>query len=150
MSAEWLDKIAGMLDNSMGKNAQRQAAYDAATQMDALLPYGTRNADLFAQLLRKMFETWIHGMHYLRPVEALDHRLPETMMRSDLEVASEYGLTSEKSIHAKQEWLERARSMRVQRCVAHLEAGWPPEDCISFICARDEWEQARRKARAAA
>lgn len=150
MPADWLDKIAGMLDNSMGKNAQRQAAYEAAVAMDEGLPYGTRNGDLFAGLLRRMFEAWVHHMRYLQPAETLEHHLPETMTRSDLDVATEYGLNTSKSIQTKQEWLEKARNRRIERCSAHLALGWEVCMCVSFVCAQDEWRTACGQARVAA
>ena len=74
---------------------------------------------------------------------ALD-RLLETMERSDVRVAGEYGLKSAAAIKAKQVEIAEARETRIRRIVVHLEAGWELSDAICFAAAKDEWFAARR------
>jgi len=74
--------------------------------------------------------------------------LPETMIRSDVRVASEYGLKSAAAIRAKQDEISAAREIRIRRIVTHLEAGWVESDAITFAAAKDEWFTARRMCRA--
>ncbi len=76
----------------------------------------------------------------------IDDQLPRTRKRSDSEVASDYGLTSKAAIIAKQAQIAEARETRVERCALHLRAGWCDSDALCFVAARDEWQEALRRA----
>ena len=130
---------------TVGSVDKRRDAYRAAAVMEETMPTGTRNAAAFRQILRRTFEQWVHHMLFLQPVPVVDAHLPETMLRSDVEVATDYGLGTEKGIRDKQRNISAARDMRISRCADHIAAGWTEGECISFVCARDEWRDAKRK-----
>lgn len=76
----------------------------------------------------------------------IDDRLPRTMIRSDAAVASDYGLMNKAAITAKQQQIADARETRIERCAEHLRAGWLDSDALCFVAAKDEWQEALRRA----
>lgn len=75
----------------------------------------------------------------------IDDRLPRTMIRSDAQVASDYGLLNKAAITTKQQHISDARETRIERCAEHLRAGWCDSDALCFAAAKDEWQEALRR-----
>jgi hypothetical protein len=140
----WLQSIVDKLADSLGTSEQKRSALKAAADMEAEL---AGESSVFGETLKRMFMTWVEQMRYLIPEEKIDHNLPNTMMRSDAEVALEYGLTSKAATTAKQEQISANREIRINRAVEYLNAGYIQEDCIIFVGAKDEWQQAKQRAR---
>jgi hypothetical protein len=136
------DELASI---TIGSVEKRRAAYVAAKTMEETLPSGSRNADAFRRMLRRAFEQWVHRMLFLQPLPAIDAHLPDTMLRSDVEVAGDYGLQTAKGIQEKQRNISAAREARIERCIHHMQAGWLEGECVAFVCARDEWRDALEK-----
>jgi len=150
VSDEWLATIEATLRDSLGSDVQKRRAWIAARDMQANLPSGSPRADRWAADLRRLFEAWVHHMIYLRRVESLDEHLPQTVQRTEAEVATYYGLRTSKGIDDKLRYLESAAETRIQRAVTHLEVGWPEDMCICFVASREEWRQALARAKRAA
>lgn len=143
--SEWLEGVFAALKDSLGSNEQKARAYKAAIDMEAALPTGSKNAERFAGMLRKMFDVWVYRMIYLRPEEDPAHHLPESIHRSNVEVAVEYGLRTQKGIEEKQQQIADAADRRIQRAVEHAEAGWALEDCLCFVASKQEWRRVRQQ-----
>jgi hypothetical protein len=143
----WITSVIDKLKDSLGTPEEKRTALWAAEEMQKNLPKGSPNAEKFGAMLRSMFDVWVHRMNYLAPEQGPGHHLPDTLLRVDAVVASNYGLSSKAAIAAKQEQLASAREIRIERAVTHINAGWIAEDAIAFVCAKDEWEAAKRKAR---
>lgn len=150
MSDEWLAHVGEMLKDSLGSRDQKMVAYIAARDMAANLPGGSPKADRWAAELKRLFELWVHHMRYLRRVDAVDEHLPESVHRSDTAVSVEYGLRTSKGIGDKQEQLATYAASRMERCAAHLRAGWDLDMCVGFVASKEEWRQALRQAGRAA
>lgn len=144
--SEWLESIVTLLADSLGTSEQKRTAYKAAADFEANLPSGSPRAERWAEPLKRLFTLWVERMHYLRPEEGIDHRLPESVDRSDVEVAAEYGLRTSKGIEDRQKQLYAAGECRVERCANHLRVGWEPEMCVCFVCSKQEWRRALQKA----
>ena len=142
MSAEWLKTVEEELAHPFGNIDKRRDAYRIAQMLEQTLPFGTHNANALSGIVRGMFYTWIRQKHHLSEPETLDHHLPATVKRFRLEIATEYGLSTAKATEAKEAWLDQARDRRITRCEAHLTAGWALEECVGFVCAKDEWHNA--------
>lgn len=145
-----MEGIVERLADSLGSNEQKRRALWAAVEMEKSLPRGSANAERFAGMLRRMFELWVHHMRYLATEERVEHGLRPTTMRSDTEVMSEYGLTSRKSVEAKQEQLAAARETRIRRAAEHLDAGWVDTDAVCFVASVEEWKAAKARTRTVA
>jgi hypothetical protein len=153
MSDEWLQQIHDTLADSLGTNEQKRVAMQAARDLDATLR--TRWPDQSTEAaaprqLRAWFSTWIHQMRYLVVMSALDHLLPPSVtdpsVRTDADLSSDYGITTQAGIRSKRDQIGLAKLSRVERCTTHLREGWPEEACIGFVAARDEWQEARQNA----
>ena len=142
MPDEWVKKIGDMLEDSLGSVEQKRTAYRAAVEMDAILNDARGG---WMEYARRLFELWVHNMRYLMVAPSIDHNLDDTRLRSDADIASDYGLTTKAAIAAKQEQISAARETRIRRTVEHLNAGWG-EAAISFCAGKDEWRDANRKA----
>lgn len=145
MSVEWLEKVGNLLSQAEGDSSggfEAAGAFEAAVELDKQL--GDRMS-AFSESLRGVFEAWVRNRGYMQPPLPLDHQLPETMMRSDIEVQREFGLKTPYSVRDKQAELVACREMRIGTCARNLERGKMPEECVSFIGAKDEWKEANRK-----
>lgn len=134
--------MAERLKTSLGTEERKAEVLAAAREMEERLPHGGRWGDKLIQHLRRLFEQWVEQQRYLWRAPALDAHLPDTVLRPDLDVAVEYGLKTQKGIEQKQQQISTARDMRIARCADHLRAGWPQDECIGFVAAKDEWRQA--------
>lgn len=148
MFGEWVggigDKLGEMDDVA---EVLKIEVFNTAVEIDKTLPPpDSRNAVAFGLIIRRMFEKWVDSRGFLSPMPQVDHRLPPTVFRPDVEVAREYGLTSQKSITAQQDRISAARDIRIDRAAEHLSLGYPPEHCVGFCAAQDEWHQAQTKA----
>ncbi len=143
MIDEWVGRIEAMLADSLGTRERKEQVREAAATMQVYLRGVNSPA---AEYLRRLFEAWVHHMWYLAPSTGVADHLPATVIRSDAEIGIEYGLTTKQAIRRKQELIAEARTARINRAAAHLEAGWRDFEAVHFCAARDEWEMAKRKA----
>ena len=144
--SEWLDSIKTILDDSLGSEEQRAVAFQAGMDLEAALPTGTPRLGKWAGYVRRIFEAWVRDMRYLIPPLPPGKPLPETMLRSDAEVAQEYQLRTAKGIEIKQAQLAKAREDRIERALDHLASGWDLEDTKCFICSKEEFRVVQRRA----
>jgi hypothetical protein len=135
---EWLTQIKDQLRELPGSVGQKTAAMVAAVEMDRVLE---AERPKWADYLRRLFEVWIRDKNYLISDLGADFRLPETVNKSDAEVAMEYDLHTSNGIKEKQLRLANAAEVRVQRALDHLEGGWSMQDIVCFICSKQEYRQ---------
>lgn len=139
---EWLAQVVEKLRASLGSQEQKRIAYQAAKDMVANLPSGSPRADRWAATLTRMFDGWVHRMIYLRRAEGVAEHLPVSVLRSNTDIAVTYGLRTSKGIEDKQQQLADAAERRIERCTAHLRAGWTEDMAVCFVASQDEWTQA--------
>lgn len=73
------------------------------------------------------------------------YELPPSMLRSDVEVAREFGLRDSKAVTHRQTMISDAREIRIQRALDHVAAGWPSEEWVIFVAAQDEFAEVLRR-----
>lgn len=122
---DWLEQVVDYLHQAPGGREQKRAAYEAARDVaDVPPPMG--------DMLRRVFWKWLEQHGYLQPTWPVEQRLPEKVDvqgKSDKEI----------------EHIDRAAKVRAQRCADFLADGWLEEDCLCFVCSREEWRDAKAR-----
>jgi hypothetical protein len=143
--SEWVKGITELLKQVEGHREKRLEVLDAARSIDHQFPTKGEIADHF----RGWFRAWVEHMGYMVHLPSAVDRMPMTLLRSDGEVRSEYGLSTEKGIREKQRQLAANREERIERFIRESR-GCNPLYCLHFLGARDEYDLAMEKMRAQA
>ena len=145
---EWVLGIIAKLENQLATKEEKRQVIEAAREIEEQLPTDAgKKAAGYREYVHRLFALSVDRLAYREPVPTLGDDLPDTLSRSDAELAREFGLRNPASIKLKQEELADAREKRVARFVRHVVHGhWAAEEAKIFIAAKDELAEACRKA----
>ena len=138
----FMSAVDSYLGGSTAGLTQRQEITEAAQTIDAVPGEEMRKG------LQRAFWAWLQNGRWQQSHLPPESRL-EARSREDKEAIEEnyrtmyprfdYGKASEMAV--------RNRSMRVSRCARELNTGKTVEECLCFVYAKDELQEAMSKTR---
>ena len=136
MSNGFLEAVRKQIEDTPAGPGQKRAALKAAEDV-------ARVEGHLGETLQSLFWRWIVDKKWLAPDRPLEWRLPDERYLSEEKIREHFPHTPYK---AAVELATAAWEARVSRCAAALAAGWLLEDCLCFVCTREEWRHALKRA----
>jgi hypothetical protein len=127
----WLDDIEVILRDGLGTREQKGRAWKVAQQID--------KADV-PEWFRKTYKTWCYHFGYMTADPFPTYQeLPFSVLTGPPPLRDGRPMSAEAR--------DQAREARVARAKAAIDDGWPDDEAITFVCAKEEWDEVMRHAK---
>jgi hypothetical protein len=132
----WLSDVHELLRTGLGTEAQKKPVWAVAQQMERI-DAQTAIAVQAKASLKAAFRTWVSQFRYMEPEFPVDSHLRSSALEGPASIDPDTGKPATDA--KRMAW----REVRIKRCKEALAEGWTDEEVMAFVCARDEWREAR-------